>query len=122
MLQKPSSKSKARDHTKYLEKRLKQWKDGDLDSILSENREIQRLMKESQDKKQESKLKAFCRLMLVGKMSQAAKFIDSNNDTRGVHSLSDQIKQLSAENNMASSLGDRSPYSCFMLWRSGQMH
>ena len=97
MLQKPSSKSKARDHTKYLEKRLKQWKDGDLDSILSENREIQRLLKESQDKKQESKLKAFCRLMLVGKMSQAAKFVDSNNDTRGVHSLSDQIKQLLEE-------------------------
>ena len=37
MLQKPSSKSKARDHVKYLEKRLKLWKEGDLKAILAEN-------------------------------------------------------------------------------------
>ena len=97
MLQKPSSKSKAKDHAKYLEKRLKYWTDGDLDSILSENREIQRKLKESQDEKQESKFKSFCRLMLAGKLSQAAKFIDSDNDTRGVHPLSPVIKTLLEE-------------------------
>ena len=97
MLQKPSSKSKARDHTKYLEKRLKYWSDGDLDSILSENREIQRKLKISQDRKQESKFKSFCRLMVAGKISQAAKFIDSDNDTRGVHPLSPVIKTLLEE-------------------------
>ena len=42
MLQKPSAKSKARDHTKYLEKRLKWWNLGGLDSVLSENPEIQK--------------------------------------------------------------------------------
>ena len=69
MLQKPSSKSKAKDHAKYLEKRLKLWKDGDLDRVLSENREIQKKLRRNQDKKKESKEKAFSRLMLLGKVS-----------------------------------------------------
>ena len=45
MLQKPSSKSKAKDHVKYLEKRLKLWHAGEPDSILAENRESQRKVK-----------------------------------------------------------------------------
>ena len=55
MLQKPSSKSKAKDHCKYLEKRLKLWTEGDLDSIMAENREIQKKLRQSQDKKKETK-------------------------------------------------------------------
>ena len=94
MLQKPSAKSKARDHAKYLEKRLKWWNLGELDSILSENREIQKKLKSSQDKRKETNDKAFCRLMLVGKISQAMKFINSEDNTKGVHSLTDQIKTL----------------------------
>ena len=94
MLQKPSSKSKARDHVKYLEKRLRYWQAGDLNSLLTENRVIQKKLKQKQDKKKESKEKAFSRLMALGKLSQAAKFIDTENETRGVHSLSDEIKQL----------------------------
>ena len=97
MLQKPSSKSKAKDHSKYLEKRMKLWNDGDLDSIMAENREIQKRLKHSQDKKKESKQKLFCRLMLQGKVSQAMKFVDSENDTRGVHPLTEEIKEILQE-------------------------
>ena len=32
--------------------------------------------------------------MLIGKLSQAAKFVDSENDTKGVHTLTGEIKQL----------------------------
>ena len=35
--------------------------------------------------------------MLAGKLSQAAKFVDSQNDTRGVHPLSPVIKTLLEE-------------------------
>ena len=97
MLQKPSSKSKAKDHAKYLEKRLKLWHAGDLQALLSENREIQKKLKQNQDKKRESKEKSFCRLMFAGKLSQAMKFIDSQNDTLGVHPLSEEIKHLLQE-------------------------
>ena len=95
MLQKPSSKSKAIDHLKYLEKRLEYWKAGDLDSILSENREIQKKLRKTQDKKKESKEKAFNRLILLGKLSQAAKFVDSESETKGVHSLTGKSSSCS---------------------------
>ena len=97
MLQKPSPKSKAKDHAKYLDKRLKQWSAGDLTSIMAENREIQSKLKKSHEKKTESKEKNFCKLMLLGKVSQAMKFINNDDSTRGVHSLSDEIKQLLEE-------------------------
>ena len=46
MLQKPSQKSKAKDHVKYLSSRLEKWKDGDLAKLLAECKEIQkRLLK-----------------------------------------------------------------------------
>ena len=97
MLQKPSAKSKAKEHSKYLAKRLQLWNDGDLDSILSENREIQKKLKRTQDKKKESREKAFCRLMLLGKVSQSMKFVNSEDDTKGVHQLTDKIKKLLEE-------------------------
>ena len=94
MLQKPSSKSKAKDHVKYLDRRLKLWNSGDLESIMNENREIQKKLKKSHEKNKESNEKAFCRLMLLGKVSPAMKFINSEDDTKGVHSLTEQIKKL----------------------------
>ena len=97
MLQKPSAKSKARDHTKYLDKRLKLWNQGDFDSLLSEIREIQKKLRRSQDKKKETREKAFYRLMLLGKVGQAMKFVNSEDDTRGVHSLTEDIKRLLQE-------------------------
>ena len=42
MLQKPSRKSKTKDHIRYLEKRLGLWKEGRLDDLVSEGKEIQR--------------------------------------------------------------------------------
>ena len=47
MLQKPSTKSKNRDHLRYLEKRLKMWKNGELTEIMLEGEEIQKKMKQS---------------------------------------------------------------------------
>ena len=49
MLQKPSSKSKAKDHSRYLEKRLKYWHAGDMKSLMAENREIQKKLKRNQE-------------------------------------------------------------------------
>ena len=102
MLQKPSSKSKAKDHTKSLDKRLKWWNAGDLKSIMAENREIQRILKKDQNKtsqkaKAKTKERNFCNLMLLGKVSQAMKFINNDDTTRGVHSLCDGIKHLLEE-------------------------
>ena len=73
MLQKPSAKSKAKKNAEYLTKRLLLWKDGNLNSIMSEAREIQSRLKASNKILEESKSKGFCRLMFQGKVRQAIK-------------------------------------------------
>ena len=41
LLQKPSRKSKARDHLSALERRLKLWGEGNINKLLDESKEIQ---------------------------------------------------------------------------------
>ena len=41
LLQKPSRTSKSRDHIECLERRLKSWKNGDIDTLLHEGKTIQ---------------------------------------------------------------------------------
>ena len=92
MLQKPSQKSKARDHSKYLLTRLKRWNDGDLESLMAEHRAIQVKLKQLKRKEVESQLKGFSRLMLEGKVGQALKLINNDDAIVGVHKLTREIK------------------------------
>ena len=97
MLQKPSARSKPRDHTKYLAARLLKWNSGDIKSMLNEGKEIQKRMKKAFDRKEEVKDKAFMRNMLIGKIGPAAKFINNEDSVKGVHSLTDEIKTILQE-------------------------
>ena len=92
MLQKPGPKSKARDHAKYLAARLGKWSRGEIESLLSECKEIQKRLIQKKILKAESKMKSFCRLMLVGKVGQASKLINNDDCVSGVHKLTDDIK------------------------------
>ena len=92
MLQKPSRKSKARDHAKYLTTRLERWRQGNLTSLMDECQEIQKRLVKSRRQELESKEKAFCRLMLLGKVRQASKYINNDDCIKGVHKLSNDIK------------------------------
>ena len=94
MLQKPSRKSKAKDNTKYLQKRLEWWYTGNIKSLLSEAREIQKRLSKGISKREEAREKAFCRLMLLGKIGQAMRFINNEDVNLGVHPLSDQIVDI----------------------------
>ena len=51
MLQKPSARSKTKDHSRYLSKRLLLWSEGRLDEIISEAETIQRKLMSSVRKK-----------------------------------------------------------------------
>ena len=93
MLQKPSAKSKAKEHTKYLTLRLEKWANGELDMLMSECKEIQKRLASAKARKAESNQKAFCRLMFLGKVGQACKFINNDDAVVGIHKLSDQIRQ-----------------------------
>ena len=91
MLQKPNQRSKAKDHAKYLQIRLEKWKNGALEDLIHEGNEIQKRMLKSKKRTDESNRKAFCRLMLAGKVRQATKFIDSADPVTGVHDISHEI-------------------------------
>ena len=93
MLQKPSRNSKNKDHNRYLAKRLNLWKEGKLHELLLECKEIQKRISSSKQK-EESNTKGFTRLMLMGKVKQALKLIDANNDIAGVHEINEEIREL----------------------------
>ena len=83
MLQKPSSKSKPSDNSRYLAKRLKLWKEGKLDAIMSEAVEIQRRLPASKVRVEEGKLRGFTRMMMAGKLKQASKLVNADNVITG---------------------------------------
>ena len=92
ILQKPSAKSKANDHVRYLTKRLKLWEEGKLKELMSECKEIQKRLSVSKRKTSESATRGFARLMMLGKVRQALKLIDANSDITGTHELSNEIR------------------------------
>ena len=96
MLQNPSPKSKPRIHAKYLASRLAKWKDGNLQSLLDEAAEIQKRLKPRKEdaRKESADRKAFVKLMLLGKIGEAAKKINNDDSVKGVHQLSDEIKEV----------------------------
>lgn len=93
MIQKPSKKSKAKDHAKYLASRLEKWSKGELKELISECFEIQTRITKSKARKIESKHKAFCRLMFQGKVGQACKYITNDSSVTGVHIMDKVIKK-----------------------------
>ena len=74
MLQKPSKKSKNRDHVRYLNERLEKWKKGDLVALINEGEAIQKRLRSYKQTPQEAQ-KSFVRLMIHGKVSAALKWI-----------------------------------------------
>ena len=103
MLQKPSSKSKPRDHAKYLTSRLERWKSGQLKSLMDEAKEIQKritsktkekITSKNSGRKSKAPSEAFVDLMLQGKPGDAAKKINNDDAVKGVHSLSPEIKDI----------------------------
>ena len=77
-----------------LETRLKLWSEGKVEELLAEGREIQRRLSIKIKKRNDNKEQAFCRLMLQGKIGPAMKFINSEDETIGVHILNDTIKNI----------------------------
>ncbi len=72
LLQKPSRKSKSKDHSKYLTNRLNMWRDGLLHDLVKEGNVIQKRLENSK-RSPEHNEKVFARLMLQGKTSAALR-------------------------------------------------
>ena len=68
LLQKPSRNSKVKDHIVCLERRLKSWKDGDLNDLTAEGRAIQcRIPKSHPPENNERLARSFAQLIFQGK-------------------------------------------------------
>ena len=91
MLQKPTSKSKAKEHSECLLRRLKQWKNRDLEQILKEVRLIQKRFKSNKKTKSTEDIsRIFGKLVMEGKISAALKFLD-NESSCGVLQYSETV-------------------------------
>ena len=93
-LQKPSKKSKAKDHQECLTRRLVLWKEGEVDTLLREGRMIQRHLDRSPKADPPNKAKIFAKLVMEGQIHSALRYL-SEEDCGGVLPLSEQVmKQL----------------------------
>ena len=93
-LQKPSQRSKAKDHQECLEKRLVHWRNGKIELLIREGRLIQRRLKKSCKADPPNKARSFAKLILEGQINSALRYL-SENDGGGVLPLTDDvIRQL----------------------------
>ena len=97
LLQKPSRKSKAKDHTSCLARRLKSWEVGDLNELVIEGRMIQQ-RKSSPFESDEHLARPFSKLMLQGKTKAALRLLTIQGKG-GVLSLNDTVNIPNQEQN-----------------------
>lgn len=76
LLQKPSKKSKNREHINHLKRRLDLWRSGKLLELISEGEAIQKRLTQGKHNP-ENHQRVFVRLMLQGKISAALKWISN---------------------------------------------
>ena len=82
LLQKPSSRSKAREHAIHLEHRLKLWLEGKLDDLMHEGRIIQRQLTRSHQSQQNNNdrtARLFAKHMMEGKVRAALQLVTQAN-------------------------------------------
>ena len=82
LLQKPNRKSTAKEHSKYLDKRLNLWNAGNFEELMKECTAIQMRLRDStpKNKTPEYLAKEFARFMLLGKVNAALKLLNKNTD------------------------------------------
>ena len=89
LLQKPSQKSKAKQHTLSLERRITLWREGKISELEREVRHIQSKFKTNALKSHaENMTKRFSKFMSEGNISAALKLLESNSSA-GVISLTE---------------------------------
>ena len=86
LLQKPQKASKAKEHATCLERRLRSWKEGNLNDLLLEGRAIQgRLPKIVTSKSTENIARSFANLMFAGKCKAALDLLSNTGDGGILH-------------------------------------
>ena len=82
-LQKPSQKSKTKDHQECLAKRLVLWKEGETEKLLREGRMIQKLLSNSRRVDPPNAAIVFANLVMSGQINSAFCYVSENDGGRG---------------------------------------
>ena len=91
LLQKPSKKSKSKDHISHLRRRLELWKQGDIPILVQEGKCIQRYLHNvSRPSDDYTIARNFGKMMEQGKVKNALRYL-SRTSTKGVLSLDEMI-------------------------------
>ncbi len=86
LLQKPQKASKAKEHIICLERRLRLWREGNLNDLVLEGRTIQRrLPKGSSSKSKESCARSFANLIFAGKCKAALNLLTKDSEGSILH-------------------------------------
>ena len=93
LLQKPSRKSKVKDHITCLKRHLDLWEDGEFTLLIKENEMIQKRFKDRHDPMPDADARitrTIMRLMNTGRTKAAIQLL-SRTRTKGIHNLDDEI-------------------------------
>lgn len=82
LLQKPHSKSKAKEHGAHVNRRLKQWMNGDINGLLNEGRTIQEKLGRHKQRSGEHTARISAKLIIEGKVRAAHVFPDKSETAR----------------------------------------
>ena len=98
LLQKPTRKSTAKQHSEYLHRRLQHWKDGNFQALMQEGTAIQDKLKQQtrKDETRDHTAKVFAKLMLQGKVHAALRLLDKA-ASLGVAELTEQTMKALAD-------------------------
>ena len=88
-LQKPSMKSKAKDHQQCQTKLFTLWKEGEIESLLHKGRSIQKRILKTKRAKPPDKAKIFAKLVMQGQINPALRYL--SDDCGGVLPLIDDV-------------------------------
>lgn len=91
LLQKPHRRSKAKEHSSHLNRRLALWNSGNIMDLIKEARSIQHHITQSSHKSPEELARSFSKLMMEGKVKKAMKLL-SDNSSGGPLSLTEEVK------------------------------
>ena len=93
MLQKPHHKSKSKDHSNHLDRQLRMWANGDINTLMLECRTIQgQLTTRAHNNESASKARTFAKLMMEGKVRAALRTITTTANG-GVLSLTKEVRE-----------------------------
>ena len=91
ILQNPSATSKSKEHSAAIERRLRLWRQGNLDLLLKEVRFIQgKFVNSKKARTVEDISKVFAKLVFQGKLSVVIKLLDSESST-GLLNLTPEV-------------------------------